>query len=404
MRLRNLELEEFRSFRNLSLAIGEPGFCAIGPNASGKSSLLEAIFMLATTRSPRTSSEREIANWESGNELGLPPYARIRGVFERADGPHEVEIGLSVGERGTGTLKKQVRFDARAVRATDAVGQLKAVLFTPEDVALFSGSPSHRRRYLDIAISQASRPYLRALSRYSRVLEQRNSLLRSFVRGRVSASSPRIEQELGFWNAELTIYAVDVLSHRLHWIDDLGHRARRYFAELTGEDTFTLSYRSRLGATMSNEHRSGTGHFRSQQFRQLLSASFANALSSSLSEELARGVTVVGPHRDDFAVDLGQIDLGRFGSRGQQRLAIVAMKLAELELLSETADEPPLLLLDDVFSELDSKHRLQITTALNKTGIQVCLTATDSVELGFAELPLLPRLKLTAGSVLPVPQ
>ena len=308
MHLRNLELEEFRSFRHLSLAVEGPGFCAIGPNASGKSTLLEAIFMLATTRSPRTSSEREIANWDSGKELGLPPYARIRGVFERADGPHDVEIGLSVAERGIGSLKKQVRFDARAVRATDAVGQLKAVLFTPEDVALLSGSPSHRRRYLDIAISQSSRPYLRALSRYGRVLEQRNSLLRSFVRGRVSASSPRIEQELGFWNAELNIYAVEVLSHRLHWIDDLGHRAMQYFSELTGENTFALSYRSRLSATTNDEHRSGTNHFRSQQFRQLLSAAFANALSTSLSEELARGITVIGPHRDDFAVDLGQID------------------------------------------------------------------------------------------------
>jgi DNA replication and repair protein RecF len=402
MRLRKLELEEFRSFRHLLLTVDEPGFCAIGPNASGKSTLLEAIFMLATTRSPRTSSEREIANWESGKELGLPPYARILGGFARADGQHEVEIGMSVGERGTGSLKKQVRLDARSVRATDAVGQLKAVLFTPEDVALLSGSPSHRRRYLDIAISQASRPYLRALSRYGRVLEQRNSLLRSFVRARISAASPRIEQELGFWNAELNIYAVEVLSYRLHWIDDLGRRAKHYFAELTGDDTFALSYRSRLGVTTNDEQHSGTDHFRSQQYRQFLSASYANTLSSSLSEELARGVTVIGPHRDDFAVELGPIDLGRFGSRGQQRLAIVAMKLAELDFLSETANEPPLLLLDDVFSELDSKHRLQVTTALDRTGVQVCLTATDSVDIGFAELPHLPRLRLNAGSVTPV--
>src|SRR3954451_11890893 len=168
MRLRELELEEFRSFRHLSLSVDGQGFCAIGPNASGKSTLLEAIFMLATTRSPRTSSEREVPNWESGKQLGLPPYARVRGRFERSDGPHDVEIGLSMEERGTGSFKKQVRFDARPVRATDAVGQLKAVLFTPEDVALLAGSPSHRRRYLDIAISQASRDYLRALSRYGR--------------------------------------------------------------------------------------------------------------------------------------------------------------------------------------------------------------------------------------------
>src|SRR3954453_13233628 len=146
MHLRKLELEEFRSFRHLSLPIDEPGFCAIGPNASGKSTLLEAIFMLATTRSPRTSSEREIAHWQSGKDLSLPPYALVRGAFQRTDGQHDIEIGLSVDDRGAGALKKQVRFDARAVRATDAVGQLKAVLFTPEDVSLLSASPAQRRR------------------------------------------------------------------------------------------------------------------------------------------------------------------------------------------------------------------------------------------------------------------
>lgn len=404
MRLRDLELEEFRSFRHLSLPIDAPGFYAIGPNASGKSTLLESIFMLATTRSPRTSSEREIANWESGKELGLPAYARVRGAFERADGGHDVEIGLSIDERGTGPLRKQVKFDSRPVRATDAVGELKAVLFTPEDVSLLSGSPSQRRRYLDIAVSQASRPYLRALSRYGRVLEQRNSLLRSFARNRVPVSSPRVEQELGFWNAELTVYAVEVLSHRLQWVEDLNRRATRYFAELTGTSDFRLSYRSRIAAPPYDDTLWSSAHLRSQSYRQQLSAAFVHALSGSLAEELARGVTVLGPHRDDLAVNLGSVDLGRFGSRGQQRLAIVAMKLAELDLLNEAASEPPLLLLDDVFSELDATHRMQIATALNSAGMQVCLTATDSVDIGTAELPQLPRLHVKAGAVFPAVQ
>jgi DNA replication and repair protein RecF len=139
-------------------------------------------------------------------------------------------------------------------------------------------------------------------------------------------------------------------------------------------------------------------------YRQQLSSAFANALSSTLAEELTRGVTVIGPHRDDFSVRLNLVDVGRFGSRGQQRLAIVAMKLAELDYLGEAADEPPLLLLDDVFSELDAKHRLQITTSLNKTGNQVCLTATDRVDFGFSELPQLQRLKVSAGAVYPMSQ
>jgi DNA replication and repair protein RecF len=220
----------------------------------------------------------------------------------------------------------------------------------------------------------------------------------------VSASSPRVEQELGFWNIELTIYAVEVLSHRLHWIDGLSRRAARFFAGLTGEDAFDVLYRSRLTAPTFDEKHSVPGAFRSQSYRQELSAGFANALSTSLAEELARGVTVLGPHRDDLAVNLAGVDLGRFGSRGQQRLAIVAMKLAELDLLNEAANEPPLLLLDDVFSELDSNHRLQIIAALDNSGVQVCLTATDSVDIGLADLPQLPRFELSDGAILKTPQ
>ena len=158
MRLRALELDEFRSFRRLNLPIDPAGFRAIGPNASGKSTILEAIAMLATTRSPRTAAEREIANWDSGSDLAVPPYARLRGEFERKDGIHQLEIGITLRERGQSSLKKMVRFDDRPVRAVDAVGQFTTVHFSPEDVNLVSGAPSARRRYLDVAVSQSSRP------------------------------------------------------------------------------------------------------------------------------------------------------------------------------------------------------------------------------------------------------
>jgi DNA replication and repair protein RecF len=140
MRLRELELDEFRSFRKLVLPISPAGFRVVGANASGKSTLLEAIAMLATTRSPRTSVERELPNWSSGEELAVSPYTRLRGDFSRVDGAHRVEIGLSIEGQGAGTLKKQVRFDEQPVRAVDAVGQLQTVLFSPEDVDLIAGA------------------------------------------------------------------------------------------------------------------------------------------------------------------------------------------------------------------------------------------------------------------------
>jgi DNA replication and repair protein RecF len=399
MNLRNLELDEFRSFRMLRLPIEPSGFRAIGPNASGKSTILEAISMLATTRSPRTAAERDIANWESGEELAVPPYARLRGEFERSDGAHQLEIGLSLQERKQGALKKLVRFDDRPVRAIDAVGQLKCVLFSPEDVNLISGAPSIRRRYLDLATSQASRAYLRGLSRYGRVLEQRNSLLRTFSRDRNSGGSSRPGQELPFWDAELTAAATEVLAYRLGAVVALSARARYHFQHLTGDGSLTITYAPSGFELPDMDISNENWRSPSQSTRQMLSATFARILSSNVSEELRRGVTVVGPHRDDLVVSANQADLGRYGSRGQQRLAVVAIKLAELDLLAEAAGEQPILLLDDVLSELDAAHREKIVDALACRSAQICVTATDEADLGSQKLAHLPILQSQGGTV-----
>src|SRR5690348_9193265 len=147
MFIRRLELEEFRSYRHLDLRLEPAGLRLVGPNASGKSTLLEAVAMLATTRSPRTTTERDVINWRSGEEFGLPPFVRIRGDVVRGDDETTVEIGMQVdAERPTAT-KKRIRVDERAVRSSGAVGRLRAVLFSPEDVALVTNPPAARRRY-----------------------------------------------------------------------------------------------------------------------------------------------------------------------------------------------------------------------------------------------------------------
>ena len=399
MRLRALELDEFRSFRKLLLPVDSAGFRAIGPNASGKSTLLEAIAMLATTRSPRTAAERELANWDSGSDLGIPPYARLRGEFERLDGIHELEIGITLREHGQSPLKKLVRFDDRPVRAVDAVGQFATVHFSPEDVNLVSGAPSARRRYLDVAVSQSSRAYLRALSRYGRVLEQRNSLLRTLSRDRATQQSGRPSRELPFWDAELTAAAAEVLAFRLGAIQALSARARQYFEQLTGVESLCITYASpRMDLP---EAISAVEDWRAppQSLRQILSAAFSRSLVSHAAEELRRGITVVGPHRDDLLIAANGADLARYGSRGQQRLAVVAIKLAELDLLGDAAGEPPVLLLDDVLSELDVAHRAMIVAALAARNAQVCVTATDESDLASPELSHLPMLRTTGGAV-----
>jgi DNA replication and repair protein RecF len=399
MRLRALELDEFRSFRRLHLSINPAGFRAIGPNASGKSTILEAIAMLATTRSPRTAAEREIAHWESGSDLAVPPYARLKGEFERNDGIHQLEIGITLRERGQNSLKKIVRFDDRPVRAVDAVGQFTTVHFSPEDVNLVSGAPSARRRYLDIAVSQSSRSYLRALSRYGRVLEQRNSLLRSLSRDRITKQSSRPAQELPFWDAELTAAAADLLAFRLGAIQALSSRARHHFQQLTGDASLAITYASPRVDLPDFIFPSRDWREPTQSLRQALSAAFARSLGSYATEELRRGITVIGPHRDDFCISANGADLARYGSRGQQRLAVVAMKLAELDLLGDSLDEPPVLLLDDVLSELDMSRREMIVAALAERKAQICVTATDESDLGAPELAHLPLLRTRTGEV-----
>ena len=399
MRLRALELDEFRSFRRLVLPIDPAGFRAIGPNASGKSTILEAIAMLATTRSPRTAAEREIAHWDSGVDLAVPPYARLRGEFERSDGIHQLEIGITLHKRGQSSLKKIIRFDDRPVRAVDAVGQFTTVHFSPEDVNLVSGAPSARRRYLDVAISQSSRPYLRALSRYGRVLVQRNSLLRSISRDRFTQDPGRPARELPFWDAELTGAATDVLAYRLGAIEALSGRARHYFELLTGDASLTITYASPRMDLPEDIFPVEDWRAPPQSLRQTLSATFSRSLGTYAFEELRRGITVIGPHRDDIVIWVNGVDLARYGSRGQQRLAVVAIKLAELDLLGDAVGEPPVLLLDDVLSELDVGHRSMIVSTIAARNAQVCVTATDELDLASPVLAHLPVLRTSAGAV-----
>ena len=400
MHLRLLELDEFRSLRSLRLELDPAGFRAVGSNASGKSSLMEAMAMLATTRSPRTSSERELANWESGRAYGVSPYARLRGEFTRSDGVHSVAIGIAVDEGGRSGIKKTVQFDEQPARAIDVVGQFKTVLFSPDDVELLPGPPGGRRRFLDLAISQARRTYLRGLSRYSRVLEQRNGLLRTLAREGGQSASRRASQELPFWDTELISAAAIVLSERATYVSKLNDQAREHFARLTGIKTLEVLYQP---------HRMAEQAFRSEdlprdesgmiRLQQAVAAQFSRTLEEARSEELRRGVTAVGPHRDELLFRVDGVDLGRFGSRGQQRLALVATKLAEVDLLQQEAGEPPVLLLDDVLSELDQRHRRLVTETIATRSAQVCVTATDLIDLDAPGLSHLPIIHVSRGTI-----
>ena len=394
MHLVHLELQEFRSYRRLDLGFDPRGIRLAGANASGKSTLLEAIAMLATTRSPRSTAERDTINWESGTDLAVPPFARLVGIVERAAGRVEIEITMQLEPTRPGTVKKQIKLGGRLVRAMDAVGTLKAVLFSPEDVMLVSGPPANRRRYMDLTISQLDGGYLRALSRYGRVLTQRNSLLKSLARDRVGAGSLGASQQLGFWDAELVGAGSLLVARRHATMARLATLAADRFQWLSGGSALTLTYRPSVdlsalgGATLPVDAAT-----------LIVAREYEAALAAARGDEVRRGVTLVGPHRDDVAFAVDGVDLAAFGSRGQQRLAVVAVKVAEADLMTEAAGEPPVVLLDDVLSELDARHRSLLTQAAAAIGAQVIVTATDESLLGGPDLAALPRAVVTVGSV-----
>jgi len=397
MRLRSLTLEQFRSYSRLDVTLEPAGLRLAGANGSGKSTLLEAIAMLATTRSPRSTSDRDTIGWTSGEEYGVPPFARLGAVIERGDGEVRVEIALSTDPARPTAAKKQIKLNGRPVRAMDAVGALKAVLFSPEDVALVAGPPSGRRRYLDLTISQIDGAYLRALSRYNQLLTQRNSLLKSLARERTDPSGAGAVAQLAYWDDELVAFGSLITAFRFQLVGRLAALAAERFRWLSGGE-LEISYVPSVSGPVPpwDPTRSRS------DVQSVVARDFADALKDLRREELRRGVSVLGPHRDDVTIAVGGVDQATFGSRGQQRLAVVALKLGEADLMAAEAGEAPVLLLDDVLSELDEEHRTLLLRALPGLGAQVLVTATDERFLDDPVLAGLPMARVDGGAVRPI--
>lgn len=391
MNLESLNLEQFRQYRRAAIAIPRAGLAIFGANASGKSTILEAAALISTTKSPRTSVDREMLRWESGEEFGLPPFARISGVISRESERVEVEIGMAVEHAEATSVKKQLKLNGRPVRASTIVGQLRTVLFTPEDVGLVSGPPSERRRYLDLSICQVDASYMRALTVYARVLAQRNSLLKRFSRDGVNPRDPSVAIELRFWDDQLVQAGGTIIAKRSQSIAELNRLATREYLRLDG-GALSLGYVPSLG-----------DHTPSGDVFALDASAFAlrEALEHRRGDEIRRGVTLSGPHRDDLAIEIEGRSAGAYASRGQQRLAVLAIKLGEAMLMAEVGGDAPLVMLDDILSELDERHRgLVLDTAIGLQS-QLLITSTDRSLLDAPIVRDLERRQTEAGQLLP---
>lgn len=386
----------FRNYEHLELDF-KPGMVLLqGENGQGKSNLLEAIYLLAVAKSPRASTDREIVRRQPVDE---ETYSRVSAVVEidanadeSRDGPLKLQIDFSstpvpseddsdnIGSIGGITVQKYIRVNGVPRRASSLVGQLNAVMFSAEDLELVYGSPSVRRRYMDILISQLDQQYLRALQRYQRVLTQRNSLLKAIREGRSQ------ESELAFWDEQLVGEGQYIISQRVLCIQELSEMASPIQQGLSGiGEAMEIFYQPNV--TLSAD--------RSQEG---ISEAMHSSLQDRRRRELAQGVTVTGPHRDDLQMLLGGMDVGAYASRGQSRTVVLAMKLAEAGYLKARRGQEPILLLDDVLSELDSQRRLHVLDQASKYQ-QSFLTTAETENVDQRYLSTMTRFAVKSGSV-----
>lgn len=359
MYVRRLSLTNFRAYRRLELLLPTGTVVLAGRNAQGKTSLLEAVYVLATTRAPYGIPDRQLLSW--GAEDEVMPFTRVAGDVVRAEAQDAIEV-VSVRESASmdDAAVKRVRINHAARRAIDAIGTLTVVLFTPRDLDVVSGPPAERRRYLDALLCQIDRDYCRRLVRYNRLITQRNHLLRR-LRDRGGAPD-----ELAFWDEKLADDGGHIVARRTAAVADLAEAAAALHARLAPEDApLHASYASSLGHDAPSGGDPGAWV-----------AALRAALAARRDESIARGMTTVGPHRDDLALALGPIDVRTFASRGQQRTVALAIKLAEAELMLAATGERPVLLLDDVLSELDPDRRRDLLALLDGHQ-QTLITTTE---------------------------
>ncbi len=314
----------------------EPGVNVfVGANGQGKTNLLEAVAMLALSASPRARREIELVG-------PVAPASRIEAEVESAGRRIELTIALNVdGDRA----RRTIEIDGARRRAFDLPGHFRVTLFWPDDLGLIKAGPDQRRRFLNQLLVQVEPGYARSLSGLRRILEQRNSLLKRVAAGDETANA------LEVWNSELVRVGSEVVSARASAVRELAPAAARCHAEIGGGERLDIDYLGPPG-------------------------DLAEAVHNSLAEDLRRGVTSVGPHRDDLRVLLDGQDARGYASQGQQRTAVVSLKLAEAELVARRTGEPPVLLLDDVLSELDLERRAALLRHVGGGG-QVVITSVD---------------------------
>ena len=375
MHLRHLSLTNFRSLTRLDADLPRRAVVLTGQNAQGKTSVLEAIYFLAAFTSFQTNTDRQMVNFhEARNPLAV---TRLVADYQRGKTKHRLEARLILEPTGTNgqRLRKEILLDGAKRNINDVIGHFNAVIFVPQMSQIIEGGPDERRRYLNLALSQAVPAYARTLGDYTQALTQRNALLKALNE---NGGNPN---QLEVWDEALVKSGAQIILWRIQAIQEIERLASRVHHELTrGTEILRLAYEPAYDPLPKPDGQLGlkldTAIDRSSIEFKEIQEGFLVKLKKIRGEEIARGVTTIGPHRDDLRFVINKADVSDYGSRGQIRTTLLALKLAEVEWMKERTGEYPVILLDEVMAELDASRRADLLRYVTQES-QVLFTATD---------------------------
>jgi DNA replication and repair protein RecF len=377
MFLKHLSLTNFRKFTRLDIDIPRRVVLLVGANAQGKTTVLEAIYFLAAFTSFQTHADRQIINFDEAKN-GQLTVARLIAEYQRSKSKHRLEVRLilePVGVLNSQRLRKEVLLDGVKRSVNEVIGHFNAVIFVPQMSQIIEGAPEDRRRYLNLALAQSTPAYARVLSEYNQALTQRNALLK------LLAERGGNGDQLEVWDDALARLGSQIILWRIEAIQQIERLASRIHHELTrGSEIFRLSYEPAFDPLPKPNGQMGLKMDmvidRSRLELNEIRDDFLASLSALHSVEIGRGMTTIGPHRDEIRFLANDIDLGYYGSRGQMRTALLSLKLAEVNWMHDRTGEWPVILLDEVMAELDLQRRADLLNYIGETE-QVVVTTTD---------------------------
>lgn len=399
MQIDYLSLKNFRNYARLELSIPTGPVVLHGENAQGKTSLLEAIYYLATSTSPYTNSDRQLINWQVANDI--LPFAQVGAdIITTERIMSRVEITLIMESEGANRFRKELRINGVSKRRSDLLGMIGVVMFLPQDLMLVEGSPSQRRRYLDLTLGQVDDEYTEALNKFDKVLLQRNALLRRIAGNYASKA------ELEYWDEQLAECAGVIISARQRIIRELEGLAQDYHHDISGgREDLQLVYQPSFEPTAEGDGQQSFNLFGMDLHREMdaseIAPQYREALLDNQKEEIERGMTLIGPQRDDLRFMVNGRDLSMFGSRGQARTGVLAIKLAELAWMKEQFGTYPILLLDEVVAELDARRRAYLLEQIKNVN-QVLLTTTELSVLTDGFLDTATLWQVEEGQISPI--